>query len=96
VQILRISEAALAISALKLKADGEAKLFLVCFELDVFPNTSTVLGWLLSLVSFCCCSSEFDHLQLCNEQTEVWSCGSSHADIGNGELRKHVLLAPSQ
>lgn len=43
-QILQISEAGLAISVSKLKADGEAKLFLVCFELDVFSNTSAVLS----------------------------------------------------
>ena len=91
-----MSEAGLAINVLKLQADGEAKLCLVRFELDVFSNTSAVLEWLLSLLSLCCCSSEFDHLKLCNEQTKVWSCGISHAGIGNEEWRKHVLLAPSQ
>ena len=95
-QILQISEAGLAISVLKLKADGDAKLFLVCFELDVFSNTSAVLEWLLSLLSLCCCSSEFDRLKLYNEQTEVWSCGISHAGIGNEKWRKHVLLALCQ
>lgn len=95
-QILQISEAGLATSVLKLKADTEAELFLLCFELDVFSNTSAVLEWILSLLSLCCCSSEFGHLKLCNEQTEVWSCGISHAGAGNEEWRKHVLLAPSQ
>lgn len=43
VQILQISEAGLAIGVLKLKAHREAKLFQVCFELDVFSNTSAVI-----------------------------------------------------
>lgn len=43
-RILQISEAGLAISVSKPKADGEAKLFLVCFELDVLSNTSVVLS----------------------------------------------------
>lgn len=43
-RFLQISEAGLAISVCKLKADGEDKSFLACFELDVFSNTSAVLS----------------------------------------------------
>lgn len=77
-QILQISEAVLAISVLKLKADGEVELFVVCFEVDVFSHTSAelrvtvvpaLLGWLLAVV--CPCKAVY-----CSKP-EIWSCGFS-------------------
>lgn len=94
---MQISEAVLAISVLKLKADGEAELFLVCFELDGFSHTSAVLEWLLSLLRLggsnsgvwpfkaVCCSKP-------KSGAVVFQCAGS----GNEERKKHVSLALSQ
>lgn len=53
--------------------------------------------WLLSLLPLCCCSSEPDHLKLCNEQMRSGAVGSHMLALGmrSGESMC-CLLCPSK
>lgn len=97
VQILQISEAVLAISVFKLKADGEAELFLACFELDGFSHTSAVLEWLLSLLRLGASNSGAQPFQaVCCSKPKAGAVVFQGAGSGDEERKKHVSLAPSQ